>query len=79
MAVEVRLFTTLREFLPPESIDGVYQYQMEGEKTIKELAAELKLPFPHIHLIMINGEQGNLDSTFRDGDRVGFFPPVGGG
>lgn len=79
MAIEVRLFATLRQFLPADSVDGVYYYQLAGEKTVKEVAEKLQLPFPDIHLIMINGEQGKLDSAINDGDRLGFFPPVGGG
>lgn len=79
MAVEVRLFTTLRELLPKESKDGVYYYELKGKETVRDLANKLNLPFPQLHLIMINGEQGSLDSEIKDGDRLGFFPPVGGG
>ena len=75
----MRLFTALRECLPPGSVDGVYSYEPEGKETIKDLANRLNLPFPQLHLIMINGEQGSLDTEIKDGDRIGFFPPVGGG
>lgn len=79
MAVEVRLFTTLRDYYPDDVVDGVFQYELKGEKTVRDLAQELNLPFAHIHLIMVNGEQGDLDYKLKDGDRIGFFPPVGGG
>jgi molybdopterin converting factor small subunit len=32
-----------------------------------------------IHIILINGVHGTLDSELNDGDRLGVFPPVGGG
>ncbi|MBS4024266.1 MAG: MoaD/ThiS family protein [Clostridia bacterium] len=79
MAIEVRLFTTLREYLPPGSVDGVYHYEPEGKEIVRDLVNRLNLPFPQVHLIIINGEQGSLDSEIKDGDRIGFFPPVGGG
>ncbi|MGF7184851.1 molybdopterin converting factor small subunit [Desulfitispora alkaliphila] len=79
MAVEVRLFATLRDYYPPDTVDGVYKYNPQGEETVRELAERLELPFVQIHLIMINGIQGNLDHKIKDGDRIGFFPPVGGG
>jgi molybdopterin converting factor small subunit len=79
MAIEVRLFTTLREYLPPGSVDGVYHYELEGKEIVRDLVNRLNLPFPQVHLIIINGEQGSLDSEIKDDDRIGFFPPVGGG
>lgn len=79
MAVEVRLFATLKEFLPGDSVDGVYYYPLSDTITIGQLATELKLPFVDLHLIMLNGQQASLEHQLKDGDRVGFFPPVGGG
>lgn len=32
-----------------------------------------------VHLIMANGINVNADYIMREGDRIGLFPPVGGG
>ncbi len=79
MAVEVRCHATLRDNLPESAERGVLQYELQGEKNIRDLAQSLNLPVEDLHLIIINGVQKDLDSPINDGDRIGFFPPVGGG
>lgn len=79
MTVEIRCYTTLREKLPAEAERGVLNYQLKGEKTIKDLIESLNLPYEELHLIIVNGKQADLDKEIKDGDRIGFFPPVGGG
>ena len=79
MTVEIRCHTTLKDKLPPEGERGVLEYELQGEKNIRELAKSLNLPAEELHLIIVNGVQGDLDTEIKDGDRIGFFPPIGGG
>ena len=43
------------------------------------LALHLGLPLEEIRIVMINGRQEELSCPLRDGDRVAYFPAVGGG
>jgi molybdopterin converting factor small subunit len=46
---------------------------------VGELTDQLKMPRDTVKLIFINGVRGSLSTPLHDGDRVGLFPPVGGG
>lgn len=75
--IEVRLFATL----PMRSEKGRKQFELEAVPglTVREVAAQEGLDEAEIHLVMINGSHGSLDSVLEDGDRLGLFPPIGGG
>jgi molybdopterin converting factor small subunit len=51
---------------------------MPGTK-IRDLLEQLNVSEDDIKLIFINGKKGDLTSTLYGGERVGIFPPVGGG
>lgn len=73
--VQIKLFATLREFMPPSSdIFGI-----EQGISIRELLEQLNLPPDKAKLIFINGVKADLTSTLEGGERIGIFPPVGGG
>ncbi|ACB84411.1 MoaD/ThiS family protein [Natranaerobius thermophilus] len=76
--IEVRCYATLREYLPQGAEAGVYQYET-AKHTIGEIVDELGLPREDLHLIIKNGINVDLEETVEDGDRIGFFPPIGGG
>ena len=40
---------------------------------------QLGVPEADIKLIFIDGVKGDLTSSLHGGERVGIFPPVGGG
>ncbi|GAB4251916.1 MAG: MoaD/ThiS family protein [Thermoleophilia bacterium] len=75
--IDVRLFATL----PTKSRDGRRIYQVEPREglTIRDLVEEQGLDPGDIHIAMVNGLRTGLDTELSDGDRVGLFPPVGGG
>lgn len=39
----------------------------------------LGLPLQDIKIVMVNGRQHQVDDPMRDGDRIAYFPAVGGG
>jgi molybdopterin converting factor small subunit len=73
--IQLRLFATLREFEPPSSEN----YSIEQGISIRELLEQLELPPAKARLIFINGIKADLAATLEGGERVGIFPPVGGG
>ena len=73
--IQLKLFATLREFEPPSSEN----YSIEQGISIRELLEQLDLPPTKARLIFINGIKADLAATLEGGERVGIFPPVGGG
>jgi molybdopterin converting factor small subunit len=75
--IEVRLFATL----PMRSQKGRKQFEVEPHPglSVRDVIAGEGLDESEIHLVMINGSHGTLDSPLSDGDRLGLFPPIGGG
>ena len=73
--IQIRLFATLRQLAPSigESLT------IETGSTVADLLAELRIPEEKAKLIFINGRKGTLASVLSGGERVGLFPPVGGG
>jgi sulfur-carrier protein len=78
MVLEVRLYATLRSYAP-SSPSGVVTVDLPDGSTVLDLAKKFEIDPEEIHLIMINGIGSEFDRVLIDGDRVGFFPPVGGG
>ena len=52
---------------------------MTSSRSISELVAELGLPPNQVKLVFVNGRISRQEYVLQDGDRVGIFPPVGGG
>ena len=73
--VQLELQSTLKRF-QPASPD---RYPIASGSTVRELLAQLKIPEYEVILVFIDGMKGNLDSTLSGGERVGLFPPLGGG
>jgi len=73
--IQLKLFATLREYEPPSSEN----YSIEQGISIHELLEQLELPPAKAKLIFINGIKADLAAILKGGERVGIFPPVGGG
>ena len=73
--VQIKLFATLSKFTPTASD----HYPVTFGMTVGELANHLNLPVNQVKLIFINGRKCPLDTVLKKGDRIGIFPPVGGG
>jgi len=75
MGIELKLFATLAKYLPENSDD----FPIEEGETIKSLINRLGVPEKDVTLMFINAVRSSHDSKIADKDRVGLFPPVGGG
>ncbi len=79
MPINVFLSTTLRDLVPGYNpVEGL-TLTPKGEVTAAGLAEEIGLPPAEIKIVMLNGRRSELSVRVVDGDRVGFFPAVGGG
>jgi molybdopterin converting factor small subunit len=73
--IQIKLFATLQKFLPASAAN----YPIEAGTTVGGLLQQLDLPPDKIKLVFIDGVRAELTSTLKGGERVGIFPPVGGG
>lgn len=79
MEVEVKLFATLRDYLPKGSGKFSCKMEIDGHTRIKDLIDRLKIPKDIPKIILVNGIHGKEDQIVKDGDVVSIFPPVAGG
>ena len=75
MGIELKCFVTLAQYMPENSDD----YPIEPDETIRSLVEKLGMPVKDVTLMFVNSVRSDLDTEIRNGDRVGLFPPVGGG
>lgn len=73
--IRIKLFATLRKFSPEAS----EAFPITPKATVADVIAQLGIPLDQAKLIFINGKRGEKSSALDDGDRLGIFPPIGGG
>lgn len=73
--IRINLFATLAPKLP-EDAD---RFPIGEETTVADVLADLEIPENQARLIFINGRKTAKEGRLQDGDRLGIFPPVGGG
>lgn len=79
MSVHINLSTTLRDCVPGYQPSKGLLLELDEAMSAAALAKKIGLPIEEIKIIMLNGRHASLEDTVRDGDRVAYFPPVGGG
>ena len=79
MKIEVKLFATLRDYLPEGSGRFSCSMEMEGQDRVKDILEKLKIPEEIPKIILVNGIHGKIDQILKEGDVVSIFPPVAGG
>jgi molybdopterin converting factor small subunit len=73
--IQIKLYATLKQFTPPSA----EEFDIDPGIRISDLLDKIKMPRAKAKLIFINGVKAELSSTLKGGERVGIFPPVGGG
>ena len=79
MHLTVKLSTTLRDHVPGYNPEAGLHVAMPEGSSVEQLARHLNLPLQDIKIVMVNGRQRMVGDLLRDGDRVAYFPAVGGG
>lgn len=75
MPIELKCYATLAPVTP----DNANAFPITPGETVLELVDRLGIPREEIKIVFVNGVTVELDKPLADGDRVGIFPPVGGG
>ena len=79
MKIEVRVFATLRKYVPELGVGEPKTAELPEGATFEDLREILGLPLEEIKVIMRNGLQTDMDEIIEDGDRIAYVPAVGGG
>jgi molybdopterin converting factor small subunit len=79
MEIEVKLFATLRDYLPKGSGRFSCKVEIDDHTRIQDILAKLHLPEEIPKIILVNGIHGKKEQTLKEGDVVSIFPPVAGG
>ena len=79
MIIKVRLFATLRSYVPEAKIGAALPVELAEGACISDLVEHFKMPVDLIKLAYVNGVYQELAFPLHDQDEVGLFPPVGGG
>lgn len=79
MALRIFLSSSLREYIAGyDPSSGLEIKNMKGI-TIADLCQKLGIPIDKIKIVMVNGRKEDMNYIIQGDERLGFFPPVGGG
>lgn len=73
--IDLKLFATLGTITP----ENASQFPITDGMTIRQLIEQLPMSIKDAKLIFVNGVRTDLSHQLYGGERVGIFPPVGGG
>ncbi len=73
--IDLRLFATMAPHMPTNAA----QYPIPSGITVAQLLELLPISASEAKLIFVNGVRAHSATKLHGGERVGIFPPVGGG
>lgn len=73
--IHIKFFATLSKFTP----GSAEHFPIEPGITVLDLFKQLEVPVDEVKLIFVNNKKGELTTELQGGERIGVFPPVGGG
>lgn len=79
MQVQVRLYASLRTYLPKAGHGEPTSVELQDGATIGDLLHTLGIPGRYPKLCFVNAVAEGMEYVLHDGDEVGFVPPVAGG
>jgi molybdopterin synthase sulfur carrier subunit len=79
MALHIFLNATLRQYVPGYDPYQGLVLEMAPGATVAQVIARLGLPAREVTLIMVDGCCQGTDFALQGDERLGLFPPIGGG
>jgi molybdopterin synthase sulfur carrier subunit len=79
MEIEVKLFATLRDYLPKGSGRFSCKIEIDASTRIQDILSRLKIPEEIPKIILVNGVHRKKKQILKEGDVLSVFPPVAGG
>jgi sulfur-carrier protein len=79
MPLQIFLNATLRPYVSGYDPYKGFSMEVPGGATVAQVIARLGLPAPEVTLIMVDGRRQEADFVLQGNERLGLFPPIGGG
>lgn len=79
MKIEVNLYASLGKYRRSDARDRPWAVDVADGATVGELLDGLGVPADEVKMIFLNGLHAGREASLKEGDRLGVFPPVGGG
>ena len=79
MALRIFLSATLREFLPNYDPSQGFRLSVSGRPTVGDICDRLAIPRGKVRVVMVDGKARSMDHPLSGVERIGMFPPLGGG
>lgn len=79
MRIEINLFATLAAYKPIGRSKEGWTAEVNDGFTVGDILEQFQVPPDKVKIIFVNGVHAHRHTVLSDGDRVGVFPPVGGG
>lgn len=79
MEIEVKLFATLRDYLPKGSGRFSCKIEVDDQTQVRQILTRLNIPEEMPKIILVNGVHGKKEQVLKEGDVLSIFPPVAGG
>ncbi len=80
MTVEVRLFASLRKYLPSGSGRASVNIDIHDGASIVDILTKLGIPTESRLMTLVDGvHERDLDRQLEDGCTLSIFPPIAGG
>jgi len=77
--VSLFLSSTLRRCVPGYEPSRGVMVSVGARTTIADLCTRMGIPVDKVRVVMVNGRNVSLDFELQGDERVGLFPPIGGG
>ncbi|MEJ2155887.1 MAG: MoaD/ThiS family protein [Desulfobacteraceae bacterium] len=73
--IDLKLYATLAALMP----GNASRFPITDGMTVGQLVESLPIAVTEAKLIFVDGKRAQADTRLHGGERVGIFPPVGGG
>ncbi|MGQ9920840.1 MAG: MoaD/ThiS family protein [Desulfobacca sp.] len=79
MPLHILLNASLRRYFPDYNPLTGLSLDIPPGTSVSQVVARLGLPPEEVTLIMVDGRRRDMDYPLQGEERVGIFPPIGGG
>ncbi|MCG3221136.1 MAG: MoaD/ThiS family protein [Candidatus Heimdallarchaeota archaeon] len=79
MKIRIKLYASLRKYLPGTEIGEEVIIKVAQGSTIKEILSSFTIDEKLAKIIFVNGVHKRLDHILQENDLLVVFPPIGGG
>ena len=79
MRIQLKLFTTLVSYLPPDAKDFTFAMDLPPESRVRDAIACAGIPRDLEVLVFVNGRRDDLDRLLQEGDILALLRPIAGG